>query len=117
MARTKITPRAWLVIVVIAVAVTAYGVITGPTSPGYLSDADAIARVEASWGPCLDALGVSTDGATVERLPSSTGVGGHASLVTVSDGAQFLVGVARTKGAAVRGDIAERDVDLCEARG
>jgi hypothetical protein len=25
--------------------------------------------------------------------------------------------VARTKGAAVHGDAAERDVDLCEARG
>lgn len=98
------------VAVLVLVGLLAAGAIIGlfKHDTTYLSDGEAIARVELSWGDC-----VSTEDATVERLPSSAGFGEHASRVTTSDGAEWIVGAAKTKGAAVGNDVANQDADNC----
>jgi hypothetical protein len=86
------------------------------SSSGGLTTSSAIERVDEVWGRCLALLGVSTEDATAEALPSSAGHGDHAFRVTTSDGAEWIVGVAKTKGAAVGNDTANQDIDNAEAR-
>ena len=100
-----------LVVVGLAVA-AAVGVVTGPTTPGHPSDVEAVSTVWSSWGPCLDALGVTVKDATVERLAASTGVGGRAVRVTVSDGGMWVV---RGDDVVPVGDVAVRDAAACRA--